>query len=68
MRAVSGASQGDGRRPPRTEYQRSCRMIGLAREHVRLMQGWAHPHNTAYAVAQGFTYSAQYGCFVRGGR
>jgi hypothetical protein len=35
---------------------------------VRLMHGWAHPHNTAYAVAQGFTYSPQRGCYVRGGR
>jgi hypothetical protein len=68
MEASSGSSQGDGRRPPLTEYQRFRRLVELERDHVRLMRGWTHPANTAYAVSQGFDYSTQYGCYMRGRR
>jgi hypothetical protein len=68
MDAVSGGSQGDERRVRLTDYQRYCRLVALEREHVRLMRGWTHPHNTAYAVAHGFDYSPQYGCYLRGRR
>lgn len=68
MDAVSGASQASAYQPPRTEYERLRRLEQLDREHIRLMRGWSHLHNTAYAVAQGFDYSPQYGCYMRGRR
>lgn len=65
MGQVSKASQPASDSRPLTEYQRSIRIRELEREHVRVMYGWSHEHNTAYAVAQGFDYSPRYGCFLR---
>lgn len=69
MGQVSGASQAvNGRVEPLTEYQRFIRLRELEREHVRVMRGWCHEHNTAYAVAHGADYSPRYGCFLKGHR
>ena len=69
MGQVSGSSQAANQRVEQlTDYQRFVRLRELEREHVRVMYGWSHEHNTAYAVAHGADYSPRYGCFLRGHR